>query len=193
MTRLIDRIFGRKPETPDLPLPSGTSIEDARAVERYERMIRTAPAGVIERAHVEAFERLTPAQLDLLFARLTADAQHDDERPADAAPAELARSATRAERRRPGALSRSLDGAPARTDASAPAGADAGVWAAASMFDAIAWYAIASVAWTAWAGSADPAPDDTTAHAADVDGSDAGDAAGGGGGADAGDFWDFGF
>ena len=96
---LMDRILGRKVELEKAPVPAGMTIADARAVDRYQQMLRTAPTDVIERAHVEAFERLTPAQLDLLFERLTADAEQNDERPVDAKPASLARSTARAGRR----------------------------------------------------------------------------------------------
>ncbi|QEO13082.1 hypothetical protein FLP10_00605 [Agromyces intestinalis] len=158
----IDRIFGRKVELDTEALPAGATIGDARAVERYQRMLRTAPPDVIERAHVEAFERLTPAQLDLLFERLTADAEQSDERPVDANPANLARSVARAGRRRPAATVRSLE----RT----PAGTDQHGWVGASLLDTVAWYAIASAAWTSWG---DP-------------GGAIGDPSGGW------DFWDFG-
>ena len=83
---LLDRIFGRKVELEPEPEPADVPPRDAAAVERYEQLLRTAPQDVLEQAHVEAFERLTPAQLDLLYERLTATATTDDERPADARP-----------------------------------------------------------------------------------------------------------
>jgi len=39
-------------------------------------MLRTAPPDGIENVHVQAFDKLTPAQLDILFEGLTADAPH---------------------------------------------------------------------------------------------------------------------
>lgn len=62
---MMDRIFGRKIELEPEPAPEGMTTADARGVDHYQQMLRTAPPDVIERAHVEAFERLTPAQLDL--------------------------------------------------------------------------------------------------------------------------------
>ena len=171
--RMIDRIFGRKVELESEPVPVGVSIADARAVDSYQRMLRNAPPDVIERAHVEAFERLTPAQLDLLFERLTKDAEQTDERPADAQPASLARSAERAERRRPGAIRRSLE--------ALDPGVGASVWLGASILDAVVWYSIASVAWSAWSAPEEQAPD-MSAAAADVPDT-----------TDSGDFWDWGF
>lgn len=76
----IDRIFGSRADLPVVDLPTGVSRHDALAVERYERMLRSAPRTTIVQAHVEAFEKLTPRQFDLLFERFTA-AAHEAERP----------------------------------------------------------------------------------------------------------------
>ncbi|MDQ0577163.1 hypothetical protein [Agromyces albus] len=171
--RMIDRIFGRKVELESEPVPVGVPIADARAVDRYQRMLRTAPPEVIERAHVEAFERLTPAQLDLLFERLTKDAEQADERPADALPASLARSVERAERRRPGAIARSVE--------AVEPGVGASAWLGASILDAVVWYLIASVAWSVWSAPEEQAGDPSAAAADPPDPTDAGD------------FWDWGF
>ncbi|MCL1872374.1 MAG: hypothetical protein FWF90_18450 [Promicromonosporaceae bacterium] len=46
---------------------------DVRAVAQYQELVRTGPAGVLLQAQVEAFERLTPAQLDLLLEREAID------------------------------------------------------------------------------------------------------------------------
>ncbi|WP_431278599.1 hypothetical protein [Leifsonia poae] len=145
---LLDRILGRKSDLEPEALPAGTSRADALAVDRYERMLRTAPPETIERIHVEAFEKLTPAQLDLMFERFTAEAGADDEKPTDARPASLAKSATRAEARKPGAIRRTL-----RVDESTAAGtADPALngLVGYSIFDSIANFAIASVVWDAW-------------------------------------------
>ncbi|MGR0320357.1 hypothetical protein [Agromyces sp. ZXT2-3] len=112
--------------------------------------MRTAPQDVLEQAHVEAFERLTPTQLDLLYERLTATATTDDERPADARPESLARSAARAERRRPGTITQTLDETQERATTNAVVGY--------SILDAVIWYSLASVAWSTWS----PPPDDLT-------------------------------
>jgi hypothetical protein len=163
---LLDRILGRKAELQDAPPPAGVPPRDAAAVERYERMLRTAPPEVIEAAHVEAFERLSPAQLDLLFERFTASATADDERPADARPASLARSAATTERRRPGSIARTLEETDARAQTNLIVGA--------SILDAVVWYSVASLAWSDW-----NLPDDAPgAHPSD--------------GLDTGDGWDIG-
>ena len=70
----IDRIFGPRADLPVEELPTGTSRHDGLAVERYESLLRSAPRTTIVQAHVEAFEMLTPSQLDLLFERFTAAA-----------------------------------------------------------------------------------------------------------------------
>lgn len=147
---LLDRIFGRQVELEPEPAPAGVPHSDAAAVERYERLLRIAPQDVLEQAHVEAFERLTPAQLDLLYERLTATATTDDERPADAHPRSLAHSAARAERRRPGTIAQTLNEAQARAGTNAVVGY--------SILDAVIWYSLASAAWNTWILP----PEDTT-------------------------------
>jgi uncharacterized protein YbjQ (UPF0145 family) len=42
---------------------------DKRAVRAYERMLRSAPRDAIDRTQLDAFEKLTDAQLNLLFQR----------------------------------------------------------------------------------------------------------------------------
>lgn len=91
--------------------PSGSS-DDQRAIERYRYMIQTAPPETIERAHQEAFERLTPEQRRQVLSAI-ADASAPSERAALGAvsaddPRALARAATRAEIREPGTVERSL-------------------------------------------------------------------------------------
>jgi hypothetical protein len=137
---LLDRIFGRRRDLESEPLPPGISMKDARAVDRYERMLRTAPPHTIERAHVEAFEKLTPEQLDLLFERFTEHATQIEDRPTDAGPASLAKSAVAVETRKPGALPALLRSTHERPRA------DAAV--AASLLESVAWYAVASSVWS---------------------------------------------
>ena len=96
--------FRRSPITttpPEAPTP-----DDDLAVERYEYLLRTAPPDTIEQAHAEAFGKLTPEQLDVLFERFTKDADNPADRPSDARPQTLARTATRAEVQAPGTMSR---------------------------------------------------------------------------------------
>src|ERR1700712_2633247 len=108
----FDRLFGtEEPQQAAKPTPKRT--DDEIAVERYEYLLRTAPPETIEKVHTEAFAKLTPEQRDILFDKLTAnaDAASDpSERPADAAPATLAKAATRAELQQPGTLTRALGG-----------------------------------------------------------------------------------
>lgn len=139
---LMERIFGRKVELEPEPAPAGIPQRDASAVERYEQLLRTAPDDVLEQAHVEAFERLTPAQLDLLSDRLAASATTDDERPSDARPESLAHAAARAERRQPGTIANALEETQARAGLSVVVGY--------SILDAVVWYSLASVAWSTW-------------------------------------------
>jgi hypothetical protein len=137
--RLTDRVFGAKRELPS-SRPS-ESRSDALIVDRYQRMLRTADTRAIERVHVEAFERLTPEQLRVLFERFTHGGTDDEEKPADPRPATLARSAAHSERRRPGAIARTLG--PGAT------GVPLGVWATSSILETVAAFALASALWGA--------------------------------------------
>ncbi len=82
--------------------------DDQQAIERYRYMVSTAPPEDVERAHEEAFSRLTPEQrrqvLDQLAQHVPASEIGGDD------PASLARTATRAEMREPGVLSRAWSG-----------------------------------------------------------------------------------
>ena len=106
--RIVDRIFGKNLDLSSTPLEPGVTRADAEAVARYERLLASSSPKTIERVHVEAFEKLTPAQLDLLFERFSAEAATAAERPADARPKSLAKAAARSEKRRPGAIRRAL-------------------------------------------------------------------------------------
>lgn len=85
--------------------------EDELALERYRYMLRTAPPDQIERAHEEAFARLSPDQRAQLLRELSAEVPPEERAPTDD-PAALARMATRAEVRRPGTVERALGGVP---------------------------------------------------------------------------------
>ncbi|GAA4136723.1 hypothetical protein [Leifsonia shinshuensis] len=104
---IVDRVFGRKLDLPTERL-DGVTREDGAAVARYERLVASSSSRTIQRVHVEAFEKLTPAQLDLLFERFTAEATPGGDAPADARPKSLAKAAARLEKRRPGAIRRIL-------------------------------------------------------------------------------------
>ena len=79
-------------------------MDDQQAIERYRYMVRTAPPDDIERAHEEAFSRLTPEQRASVLAELSQDAPESEVGSDD--PRSLARMATRAEMREPGSLER---------------------------------------------------------------------------------------
>lgn len=87
--------------------PAGMSREDQAAIARYRYMLRTAPPEDMERAHAEAFARLTPQQRALLRAEL-AEELPTAEHPRSDQPADLARAATRAEVSRPGFMEQVL-------------------------------------------------------------------------------------
>jgi hypothetical protein len=84
-------------------------MNDQQAIERYRYMLRTAPPDDIERAHEEAFERLTPEQRHMVLRGL-ADQVPPSEVGGDD-PKSLARMATRAEMRQPGTIERTFGGA----------------------------------------------------------------------------------
>jgi hypothetical protein len=77
---------------------------DRRAVEAYEAMLREAPSTRVEQAHIDAFERLTPQQLDLHFLRAFGT-ESPDGSPEDGGPGV---AADEARSRRPRPFSRFL-------------------------------------------------------------------------------------
>lgn len=83
--------------------PTGT-MSDEQALERYRYILATAPPDEIERAHEEAFARLTPEQRRLALQALAGHVPDSELRGDD--PASLARAATRAEVRQPGTIER---------------------------------------------------------------------------------------
>ncbi|WP_411732896.1 hypothetical protein [Paeniglutamicibacter sp.] len=82
---------------------------DEAVIAKYTYMLHTAPPADMERAHAEAFARLTPAQRELVQAELDGRLP-DNERPRSNRPDDLARSATRAEVNRPGFMENILGG-----------------------------------------------------------------------------------
>ena len=81
-----------------------TTMTDEQALERYRYMLATAPPEDIERAHEEAFARLTPEQRRQALQALAGHVPENELRNDD--PASLARAATRAEIRQPGTIER---------------------------------------------------------------------------------------
>ena len=80
------------------------TMTDEQALERYRYMLATAPPEDIERAHEEAFARLTPEQRRQALQALAGHVPESELRDDD--PASLARAATRAEIRQPGTIER---------------------------------------------------------------------------------------
>jgi len=119
---------GRRVETPGSAgsdaVPRAGPTADERAVERYRYLLRTAPPDAIEQAHAEAFAQLTPAQRRRVLEGLTRDLPPGERADRDD-PRSLARTATRAELRRPGTLERAFGA----TDPRGPAGGAGGLLA----------------------------------------------------------------
>jgi hypothetical protein len=82
------------------------TMDDQQAIERYRYLLRTAPPEDIERAHQEAFERLTPEQRQTVLRELSQQVPPTEVTGDD--PASLARMATRAEMRQPGTMERTF-------------------------------------------------------------------------------------
>lgn len=103
-----DTSSGRDGARPSAPsAAAGMSPEDQAAVAKYRYMVRTAPPEDMERAHAEAFARLTPDQRALLRTEL-AEVLPERERPRTDRPEDMARAATRAEVSRPGFMEQLL-------------------------------------------------------------------------------------
>ncbi len=92
-------LFGRRDSE-----PAPTETTDEQALARYRYMLATAAPEDIERAHEEAFARLTPEQRQQALQALAQHVPEGEIRGDD--PASLARAATRAEIREPGTIER---------------------------------------------------------------------------------------
>ena len=195
----LDRLLGR-PEQPEQPRRAAAPqrTDDEIAVERYRYLLRTAPPETIEQVHTEAFSKLTDEQRDLLFQQLTENAM-EGERPANAEPATLAKSATRAELRQPGTLDRAFGG----DQAGGRQGPGFGSMLGASLLGTVAGYVVGSALVSAFlpdlGGGAD-ASGDAGGDSATDSGTDSGTEtnaesgadSGGDFGGDSGGFGDFG-
>src|SRR5262249_8404685 len=99
-------LLGSDKPAQDKSQPQST---DEQAIERYRYMLKTAPPETIEQAHAEAFAQLTPEQRRLLLQKLAEGMPASERASAEqggANPEALARPATRAEIRKPGAVER---------------------------------------------------------------------------------------
>ena len=82
---------------------------DQQALSRYQYMLKTAPPETIEQAHAEAFAQLSPDQRRMVLQKLAENAPASERGSLEqggASPQALARLATRAEIRQPGAMQR---------------------------------------------------------------------------------------
>jgi hypothetical protein len=178
----LDRLLGREEPTRDEPnqrpaAPAGQAAsartDDEIAVERYQYLLRTAPPETIEKVHAEAFAKLTDEQRELLFTRLSENAD-ERERPANAEPATLAKAATRAELREPGTLTRTFGG-------QGQGGMGFGSLVGGTILGTVAGYVIGSALVSAFL----PDPGATDAAASDP-GADSGSGSGADSGSDSG-------
>jgi hypothetical protein len=96
-------LFGRKSEA-----DRNQGNADEQALARYRYMLQSAPPEDIERAHEEAFAKLTPEQRRQALQALAQVVPPSEIRGDD--PASLARTATRAEIRQPGTIERAWGG-----------------------------------------------------------------------------------
>jgi hypothetical protein len=96
-------LFGRRRDEPP-ETPHAQQLTDEQALERYRYMLQSAPPADIERAHEEAFARLTPDQRRQALQALAGVVPPSEIRGDD--PTSLARAATRAEVRQPGTIER---------------------------------------------------------------------------------------
>lgn len=191
---ILDKLLGRGDKPRQVQRQAANAAPqsaDEQAIARYRYMLRTAPPQTIEQAHTEAFGKLTHEQRTLLLQQLAAE-MPDAARSAVAGtlkddPQSLARLATRAEIRQPGALERSFNGMGSRAGLMGGIGGMMAGSFLASMAGVVIGSAIAQ-SFFADAGAGDMAPGDLAADGTAGDaGSDVADA-GDGGAFDGGDF-----
>ena len=84
---------------------------DEQAIARYKYMLQTAPPEDIERAHEEAFARLTPEQRRMVLDSMSREVPESERAMLSDDPRSMARVATRAEMRQPGSMNRMFGGA----------------------------------------------------------------------------------
>jgi hypothetical protein len=101
-------VFGRNKPAQQSEAGQTQSADD-QAIARYQYMLKTAPPETIEQAHAEAFAQLTFEQRRLVLQKITDSVPASERALAEqggANPQALARMATRAEIRQPGAMQR---------------------------------------------------------------------------------------
>ena len=144
-------------------------LSDAQAIERYRYMLRTAPPETIEQAHAEAFAKLTESQRGevLRGLREVTPAREHQAAASSGDPQSLARIATRAEIRQPGALERLFGGT--------SGGAGFGSMLAGSLLGSIAGTVLGSMVaqhFLAGSAGAEALPIDDQTSVEDVESSD---------------------
>jgi len=185
----LDKLLGREPlqqQRPQQPTQpptgqpyavpprGGASTEDERAIARYTYLLRTADPEDIEKVHAEAFAKLSPEQRQMVLQRLTDDLP-ESERPRSDQPADLARSATRAEMSRPGYLQGAFGGG-----RGGMGGMGMGGMIAGSMLGTIAGVVVGSALADMMLGGYDSSPEAHQAGDANGDSGDSGDSGDGG-------------
>jgi len=171
-------IFGRGREAEQ----TTEQLTDEQALARYRYLLATAPPEDIERAHEEAFARLTPEQRRQALQALAQHVPETEIRGDD--PASLARTATRAEIRQPGTIERAWG--------SGGAGFGLGSWFLAALAGSFIGSAIGQAMFdqdsdsgqaetdTADESSTDTGWDDSSSDGGDLGGGDLGGDFGGG-------------
>jgi hypothetical protein len=175
-------LFGRRRDERRETGQAGQQISDEQALERYRYMLSTAPPEDIERAHEEAFARLTPDQRRQALQALAQVVPPSEIRGDD--PASLARTATRAEIRQPGTIERAWG-------TGAGAGMGMGSWFLSTLAASFIGTAIAQSFFDNDAGY-DQASDQTGDQGSDTGEGDTADYGGDEYGGDTGDSADFG-
>lgn len=123
---ILDSLFGRnddqqpqnqsgfgqpqRPRRDVAPRPRPQNA-DQQALVRYRYMLQTAPPEALERAHEEAFARLTPEQRQMALQQMSQTLPASETRNLSDNPRDLARAATRAEVQQPGSMQRMFGGA----------------------------------------------------------------------------------
>jgi hypothetical protein len=121
---ILDALFGRSKDDQQLQNQSAYNQRqpqrnqrprlqnaDEQALARYRYMLQTAPPEELERAHEEAFARLTPEQRHMALQQMSQTLPESETRHLSDNPRDLARAATRAEVQQPGAMNRMFGGA----------------------------------------------------------------------------------
>jgi hypothetical protein len=181
---IFDKLFGRdetpQPRPAQWPEAGAAQSADEQAIARYRYMLKTAPPETIEQAHAEAFAKLTPEQRTMLLQQLSADLPDAERRAVvlNEDPQTLARLATRAEVRRPGAMERIFGGTGGRGMGGMMAGSFLASMAGVVVGSAIAQSFLADSGHGDTAEGKSHSGDMSTDNSADV-GSDVGDFDGG--------------